>query len=78
MEASEDDFHARKEFEDRIGRIFQEMLAVELENFVKTVSRKALARLGNELLAFTMQGQQFLCLNTVCWAPSFTGFVACH
>lgn len=78
MEASEDDFHARKEFEDRIGRIFQELLAVELENFVKTVSGKALARLSNELLAFTMQGQQFLCLNTVCLAPSFTGFVACH
>lgn len=78
MEASEDDFHARKEIEDRIGRIFQELLTVELESFVKTVSGMALARLSNELLAFTMQGQQFLCLNTVCLLPSFTGFVVCH
>lgn len=65
MEASEDDFFAHEQFEDRISRIFRDLLAAEIESFVRSVSGRALAKLNNELLAFTMQGQQFLCLNTV-------------
>lgn len=78
MEALEDGFYARKEFEETIDRIFQDLLAAEIESFVRNVSMRALARLNNELLAFTVQGQQFLCLNTVCLLPSFTGFVVIH
>lgn len=65
MEASEDNVYARSRFEDRIDRIFQDLLTVEIETFVRNVSERALSRFTNELLAFTMQGQQFLCLNTV-------------
>lgn len=65
MDALEDDFFVHKEFEDRISRIFRDLQAAEIENFVRSVSGRALAKLKNELLAFTMQGQQFLCLNTV-------------
>lgn len=66
MEASEDHIYARSKFEDRINEIFQGLLTVEIESFVRNVSARSLSRFTNELLAFTMQGQQFLCVNTVC------------
>lgn len=66
MDPFDKDSEARKRFDTRVGGIIHELLAEEVEGFVKSVSGRVLNSLTDELLSFTMEGQQYLCLNIVC------------
>lgn len=72
MNPFDDETNARKRFEHRIDTIVKGKLAAELDGFVREISGKVLQSLTDELLTFTMQGQQFLCLNIVCLLLSST------
>lgn len=63
---------ARRNFEERIGGIIKELLAVEIEHFVTNVSGRALTTLTDELLSFSMRGELYLCLNVVSACPCLT------
>lgn len=59
------DAWARKKFEARIGGIIKDLLAAEMEDFIKDVSGRALDSLTDELLSLTLNGEEYLCLNFV-------------
>lgn len=59
------DSEARYNFERRVGGIFEDVLEEEIGQIIQNMSHKALRRLTDQLLSFTLRGERYLCLNIV-------------
>lgn len=54
------------EFEEEITGVVHSVLKQEMDNLVREIADKALRRINDRMLSFTMCGERYLCLNVVC------------
>lgn len=59
----EPDAATRENLQQQIGRIIEDMMRDDMGHSVWDMSEKALQRLADRLLSFTLGGERYLCLN---------------